>query len=613
MPLLLLKKFIAYVIRILLGMLVIVALLVWLLGTEPALQWCVQQAQRLSNGRLTLHAVHGSLYGPLRIEALSFQTDATRYEVKEANLDWTPGSLLKLHVEVRRFTLQQLSIVEIKPATEPAQLPETLHLPLTLSAPDIRVDRVVLGSGDTEHVLSGINLGVEKSADSYRLNLHSITSEWGKGEADMLLGDTRPYSVSAHATMQQRDDSVYHAEADASGNLAQLLLKAKVQTPDGQAEINATLTPFDNIPFAAAHITASGINPARIRTGLPQADLSADITVARQGADGLNGNIMIRNKLPGTLDQSRLPVREIAMKFSGDINRLELGAIHLDLDKAGDFKGEGQLHNKHLQLTLSTTNFNPQGVHSKMRRMRLAGKIGLQSGQKSQELAVDLRYQRFKLSVNASLQDAVIELRKASVQAASGSLTLHGTLALEGRKQFMLAGALQKFNPAEFGDYPAAGVNASFSAAGNLAAEPRATLKFKLTDSHFLQQPLTGEGKLNVSATHIWDSDVMLQLARNRLELKGGLGNPEDRLDFRIEADNLAMLAPELSGQVHATGTLEGRFAAPSGHFDAQLSDLSWRNHYRIANLHASGRLSRPVIAHPQLQHGERVDAEVHR
>lgn len=591
------RKFFTYTAGILAGLLLIVGLLAWLLGTEPALQWCAQQAQRLSNGRLTLQDMRGSLYGPLRIGALSFQTNEKRYEVKQASLDWAPVSLLKRHIRVTQFTLQELSIIELKPAAEPARLPATLHLPLTFSAPAITLGRVVLKRADTEHVLSNIDLGVEKSADSYHLKLRSIASEWGKGEAEMVLGDTRPYTLSAHATLQQRDAWVYRAEADATGSLAQLLLNAKVHTPDGQAELNATLTPFEEFPLAAAHLSAHGINPARVRKGLPLADLSADISVARLGADGLEGSISMRNRLPGAWDQSRLPLREMAMRFAGNMEQLELREIRLDLAAAGNFKGKGQVRNKRLQLKLNTANFNPRGIHSKMRRMRLAGNIAVQGDQKSQELSADLRYRQFKLNLNARRQNAVVELRTATIQSGSssstGSLALHGRLELEGRKPFRLEGKLQKFNPAEFGDYPAAGLNASFSAAGQLAAEARATLKFALTDSHFLQQPLTGEGQVSVSATRIWHSDVLLQLARNRLQLKGALGDPDDRLELRIEADNLAAFDPKLSGKIRATATLEGGFAAPSGHFDAQVNNLSWRKLYRIDSLRASGRLDK--------------------
>lgn len=582
-----------YAVRVLFAMLIILSLLAWLAGTGSALSWWAQLAVHLSNGRLNLHAVHGSLYGPLRIEALSFQTDEKRIELKEVNLDWTPASLLRLHIQFNRFTVQELRIIEIKPGTEPAKLPASLHLPVTFAAPAITVDRIVLMSADSQHMVSGIDLGLENSGDSYKLNLRSMVTEWGKGEADIVLADTRPFSISAHATLQRDAYFPYRAEAEASGSLAEFLLKATASALGGQAQINATVTPFGKAPLAAAHITARGINPARFRKDLPRSDLSADISLASQGELGLEGNIMVLNNLPGSWNHSRLPLREMAIQFAGTLDHLAIRTIHLDLARAGTFNGDGQLKNKQLQLSLFTRNFNPGEVFGIMRPMRLAGNIGLRVGQKSQELTTDLHYRHVKLHVNARHQDAVVDLREATIKSGAGNLTLHGTLALEGLKQFHLAGALQQFNPAEFGDYPLARINASFSSAGSFSATPHATLAFVVTDSHFRQQPLTGQGKLSLSATRIWNSDVIMQLERNRLEVKGSLGNLDDRLALSIEAGNLAVFDPELSGQARATATIEGLISAPAGNFDAQVNDLGWRNNYRIDSLQASGSLDK--------------------
>jgi len=47
---------------LLLGVPLIAGVLIWLAGTESALRWAARQAEGLSNGGLSLHAVHGSLY-----------------------------------------------------------------------------------------------------------------------------------------------------------------------------------------------------------------------------------------------------------------------------------------------------------------------------------------------------------------------------------------------------------------------------------------------------------------------------------------------------------------------------------------------------------------------
>jgi translocation and assembly module TamB len=197
----------------------------------------------------------------------------------------------------------------------------------------------------------------------------------------------------------------------------------------------------------------------------------------------------------------------------------------------------------------------------------------------------------FSVSWRAGLKDGILEIREAVVRSAGGSLTVHGTLDLAAPRCFQVAGTLAGFDPAAFGDYPPARVNASFSVSGRLSPQPRAEIRFAIGDSRFRRQPLSGRGVLSLSAGHIRDSDVVLRLARNTLEVKGSLGVPGDRLAFRLDAGNLAVIAPELAGRISATGTLAGDYAALSGAVELEAENLRWGKDYRVAGLRASGRL----------------------
>ncbi|MBA3032560.1 MAG: translocation/assembly module TamB domain-containing protein [Gammaproteobacteria bacterium] len=595
------KKIAVWAMRVLLALLAFAGLLAWLLGTEAALQMGARQAERLSDGRLTLQAVSGSLYGPLRIEALSVQSEEQRFEVKKIALDWAPLQLIRQHIQFERLALEELRITELKPSAEPAQLPEILQLPLRFSAPAVTVERVVIVSAGKEHVLRGIDLAVDKSADSYTLSLRSIASAWGQGSAELVLGDAQPFMVKGQASLQQDAGVPYRATAEATGDLRQLLLKATANALGGQVALDATLTPFEAFPLARAHIKANGINPALLRQDLPKAVIGADISVERQGAAGLAGMLRLWNELPGPLDQARLPLRELSTRFAGTLDQLELSALDLDMAAAGRFSGSGQLKDQQLQLVLNTVRFNPQHIHGKLHPLQLAGDMRLSAQPELQQLVADLRYQGFRLHLDALHRDETIELRAATVESAAGKLALQGTLALPGPQPFKLAGTLQNFNPADFGDYPVARLNATFSGSGSLAAGPQAALEFAIADSQLRHQPLSGQGKLNVSPQRIWNSQLLLRLADNRLEAQGALGGPDDRLDFKLAAENLSALDPQLGGKGHATGTLAGRFAALSGNIDAQLDNLSWRKQYRVASLRAKGRLEQGVAGQLEL------------
>lgn len=575
----------------LLGLLALVGVLLWLVGTESALQWGARQAVRMSDGKLAVRGVQGSLYGPMFIGELSVQSANKRFELKQTRLDWSPLALFRRHVQVTQLTVQELRVIEIEPSAEPLALPEMLRLPVTIALPGAEVERIVLKIGGREHVLSNLDFGLEKRADKYQIDLRDITTAWGKGAAAMTLGDAWPFPLTTRASLQQKQGVAYSVDADVSGSLVQLRLEATARIAGGEADVRATFAPFESMPLREATIEADNIDLALLRKDLPVANFGATITVVRQGVDGVAGNMSLNNAQCGPWDRSRVPLCQLAMQFSGPIEQLELRDIQIDLAEAGRFAGAGQLEDGALRLNLNTSNFDPHGAHTKARPMRLAGDMRLEASAESQEVVADLRDQRFQVHLDARHRNAVVELRKVAIQSGSGSLALQGTLALKGRQAFQLAGALQGFNPAEFGEYPAARIDASFTGRGHLAEEPRATLGFAIADSHFRQQPLSGKGKLSISGKRIWDSELSLRLARNHVELKGALGLPGDRLVFQLDANQLALLHPQLGGQVRASGALEGRFAALSGKFEAQVGNLSWRKQYRVASLRASGRL----------------------
>ncbi len=585
-----LSKSLVYLMRLMMAVLLVVIALGWLAGTEYALHKAVAQVEEMSGGKVKLGEVQGSLLGPLKIGTLSYQTDDTRYAAKVLSLDWSALSLslawlYGAPIQLDDLTLQQLEIVEIKPT--PTVLPDTLHLPLDFSVSKIGVEKLLYKSGDAEYHVSHIELGLDYKTNSYLLTLRNLDSKWGRGRGTLEIADVPPYAVKAHISLQQ--GKTYQAEAEVTGKLEQLKLLANVDAMGGKARIHAGLTPLATDLLTDMTITAEGINPALQGNGLPDANLGAVLTLVNQ-AGAMEGSLHASNSMPGEWDKSRLPLSEIGFRFSGAPENLALNGIKLDMGRAGHFDGNGQWAGSQLQLNLVTDGFNPQAMHSKMRSMSLAGRIRVLSDPQGQQLLTDLRYQRYGLHLDALYRDEMIELREAMITSGTSRLAMQGQLDLKTVQPFNLTGALQGFNPDDFGDYPAAKLNASFTATGQLAAS-QLTLGFIVADSQFLHHPLTGRGRLSLSTSRLWDSDILLQLEGNRLEAKGALGLAGDSLSFQIEADKLSMLDANLAGKIHAAGNLQGSFAAIYGDIDADMAGLSWHNEYRIDKLHVAGNL----------------------
>jgi translocation and assembly module TamB len=573
--------------------------LAWLATSESALQWSARQAEAMSNGALTLGDVHGSLIGQLRIGTIRFETEYQRIEASTVVVDWTPRALLRRHVQIDTISVETLNLRELKPTPEAPKLPESLRLPVTVSAPDVRIGRLQLDAGGSDNppiVLSGIDLGAERHTGGFRLDLRTLAGEQGplRGQlrADLALGETRPFDVLANAELQlaaaDGNRPAYRIDAKATGNLTQLLVEATASAFGTQARVNASLAPFDAAPLVSARIAAEHVDPAQVQDGLPTADLNAEISLNRVAAGGFEGDILLRNEAPGTWEQSRLPLRELTGRFAGTPEAFDLDGLRIDLGDAGRFEGDGRFSEQNLQLALTTERFDPHGVHGKMRSMQLAGDIRLQTRAESIELVADLKDKRFRLQLDARKLGDDVELRKVIVASGSGHLDASGALALGEPGTFELAGTLAAFDPSEFGDYPAARINASFSSRGQFTPEPQAAVEFSIADSRFRERPLTGQGKLSFSAQRVWDVGTTLRLAGSRLDASGALGRPDDKLDFRLTSDDLAVIDPQIGGNVQAEGRLEGRFTALSGNVELQGGKLSWERQYRLANIQAS-------------------------
>ncbi|NCN22782.1 MAG: hypothetical protein GW921_01030, partial [Gallionella sp.] len=248
MSALLAKKSFVYLLRTLLGLLVLAILTVLLLGTESALRWSAGQAERWSGGRLILTDVRGSLYGQVRIAALSYQDGDYRYEAKQTLLDWSPQSLLVQPVKINKLAVQELRITELKPGVEATPLPVSLRLPVTFSAPSLTVARLVFKRGNAEQVLNGIEFALDKDAARYRMRLNKIVSAWGSVQGEMTLADTRPYAVQARFVLQSDErQQAYRIAADVGGTLSQLMLDGKATAWGGKADIHAKLLPLARV------------------------------------------------------------------------------------------------------------------------------------------------------------------------------------------------------------------------------------------------------------------------------------------------------------------------------------------------------------------------------
>jgi translocation and assembly module TamB len=563
----------------------------WLAGREPLLRWLAGQAVEASGGRVVLEGVRGSLFGPLRVSRLVYEDRKLRIEARGIDLDWLSWHLLgRRHVTITRLSMDSLHIAS--KTTEPPTLPQNLRLPFTLALARGSIGALTYSSGGGRLEFGKLAFGLRGDADGYHFDVPAAESPWGRMRGTAQLAAAPPFALSGKLALEGGQQPPFAAEAALSGKLSEIAIAATGGSGRIEASANGVLTLFEKTPWKRAALSARHGDPAQWRKGLPQGDFTVAVSLEAQPGGKLRGTIEASNAMPGRLDQERWPLRRLAAAIDGDLAALRLHGIELDLGAAGRFTGSGSGSQRAVALDLDTRNFDLRGMHGRLKSTRLAGAIRLGLEGAAQTLRVDLSQQGYRMRLEAVHRDNAVEVKTASVVAAGGELGFSGTLALAGSRDFRAQGALRRFDPARFGDFPIAVVNAKFSASGRLDPKAQALLRITFADSRYRGQPLSGQAELNVSARRIWGSDIALALGANRLNAHGAFGTAGDRLDWRIAAADLAVIGPDFGGRGIASGTLEGTPGAPSGTFSANAEQLRWSGQ-RLASLNAKGRLER--------------------
>ncbi|MDB5748714.1 MAG: hypothetical protein JWP72_3562 [Massilia sp.] len=183
----------------------------------------------------------------------------------------------------------------------------------------------------------------------------------------------------------------------------------------------------------------------------------------------------------------------------------------------------------------------------------------------------------------------------AQRKANNSSLHVSGEAWLAGKEgaRFVEAkagGTMAGFNPAAFGSPLPGSVNGVFEASGRSGADWRGALNLTLKDSTLSKSPLWGHARLAADARHVSGADVDLHVGANVVAAKGSFGAGGDRLDWRIDAPQLAAIGPDFSGALRGAGSVSGTMDTPSLTASLEGQNLRLLTH-NLRTLRASANL----------------------
>lgn len=566
------------------ALLLALALLAASLATrEAGLRWLLQQAAQRSNGALTFSGVTGTLLQPVHIRQLRYRTPERLLTLDDLDLRWSPAQLLRGRIGIEKLQAARLTLQTLQQG-EPLALPASLALPLEVELKATQLQQLVMISqAGARTTLHGLRFALHGGREQWRLQDAAVATPWGNLEAALTLAARPPFALGGRIDLLHQSGQ---AHAVLGGDLSAVALKAGFEAQGASGRLDLRIAPFDAFALRRIALQATGIDPSRISAGWPQAAIALDLSGQVQADQGVSGRLKIENmQAAGPIDQHRLPLRGISAQLDGTLQAANIKDIVFDFAAAGRSSGSGSVKDGLAAFALRADRIDLKAIDSKLNRTAIAGDIVLSAQDGRQVLTARLGQERYRLAVDAALADGLLNLRQARLSAGNSTLNLQGQAQLDAAQAFALHGSLKNFDPADFGAYPAADLNADLHLGGHLAPHWQVAAEVALQPSRLLRQPLSGQLKLNAAAQRLQDVDLDLRLGGNAVTASGNFGAPQDRLALRIDAHNLALLQAGLAGALRASGTLSGSMAAPQLAFDASAQGLALHDKLKPKNL----------------------------
>ena len=556
-----------------------------LAGTAGGFRWLTHELAALSQGKLKIEGVEGHLLAPLAVRNLEITTATTRIRVEHARLEWQPRALWHRRLDVRLLAAQRVEVETLQPSVEPPQLPVSLRLPFGLKLEPARIDLAQLDirqAGLTQH-FSGLVLNIVDLGHAWQFRLAPLASPWAAAHGQAQLGKDAPFALTAQVDAVRNAPMAVTATLALQGPLDAIAFKLDAAAQGMSFLASGTATPFARIALPHLLVAGQGIDPAQLSVGAPSASLAFSGVFETLPDQRLLGSFSLRNALSGKLDRGRLPLVELVGVVLGDTRHADVSDLKIDLGEAGQLQGGGQWRNGRFGLNLAGYRLNLAGLHGSLysSRIRLVTRLSGDAARQRLHAEVSESYGQGQFVLTHDANKLVLETLDFTGQYG-GRWFAQGGLNLTGERAFSARFDMSRFNPARFGNFPQARLNARGQVTGKLAPALSIKGQFELPPGELEGHPVVGRGRVNYAGGRLFDTEVDVNLAGNQAQLRGNYEKSRMQVNWLIHAPALARLGRlglkyfgvELAGQLDSSGSLSGNPRQPQIKMDAHAKGL---------------------------------------
>jgi translocation and assembly module TamB len=588
---------------------------VWFLGTQAALDALFERLVARSHGRLAVSGATGSLWSTVHIDRLRWRGDDLTLDATGVSLTWSPTDLFSRRFNAQGFAAQRLAVT-LKSATGTGTLPADLALPLEVTIARAGIGRIDWTVGDKQGVVTGLVFGYSGGATQHQLRDLEFVTAAGTLSGNLTLGATKPFHVSG--TLAFTGDGDYReasARADVDGTLESLGVDAKVQLRGASGTASAKLSPFAAVAVTEATINVERVDLSHWSTVLPSTNLALAVNAVPSG-ERFAGTIDVRNADAGSIDADRIPLATLNARFSWTQNALELTDATATLPGRGRVTGRGAFafDGKPAMFALEVADVDLRQIHRSLGATALRGTLAGDGTATVQNVRGELSQSGMNVAFAASVRNRQLEIARFRATAGTSELAGRAQVALDGRRAFAVEGSTRRFDPSRFGAFPVGSLDTTFKVNGEL--RPTWTVAGELNvaaGSKLSGVPCAGTVRGDFAPQRILNATANLHIGSGSIAASGSAGAPGDRLQFKLEAPDLAAWRPlvpppfaarlpeVVSGSLRASGAVQveprirgGQPQLRGGDIDVHGSNLAWGPLLAAARVDAKATIALP-------------------
>ncbi len=540
------------------------------LTTEAGLQWALAQLKHVPNVRIEAHGASGTLAGPLKVQRLVVDHEAARIEAQGVEIDIRLGSLLAGNVHLEQSSVERLDVELKKREPPPPEAPRFLPQFLEVVAPSLQVGDVGLTLADGQRFTVASIRGA-LAMTRWRIDLTDLVIEDPLGRVDgaLTLRATLPLGLrtALNGHWQLPDDRTYRFAGAARGNLDRLATTVTLAEPANLSFDGTTLTIADS-PRIVGTLRATDFDGS---PWLPEGSwptMSGSVALdASPGAFGLDGTLTAEafgdgpvrvqgngRWLEPTLEivslRAWLPRSSLALESSGTVT---FG------DASPALKLTGEWTALRWPLTGPAAVESTFGTYALQGSMPYAFDVQAHVRAPAFDTAPEAR---FGASGSFDREQLVIDRLQGDV--LRGQLSASGRVAWAGAQPWSVQFEARNIDVAGLRSDLSGRVSTTATVEGRgFTPDAPWTARLASLSGTLAGRALTGRGEISHRDGNYDLRQVRIANGPSHVDIDGRWGSTVD-LRWSADVRSLALLHPDLAGELVSTGRVNGQAARPS-------------------------------------------------